>query len=124
MEYEGIIGTMNIGLGLTVLIIMLYYFMTHKTLDELSRRLLLTGFFFGIHELTFFLGDSFVYELTKILFFITLFYSLIFLIRHNAILKERLEEQKVRNKELKGITEEIAQSWLAEKEAPKDRQRT
>jgi Ca2+/Na+ antiporter len=88
-------------------------------MDELSRRFLLAGFFFAVHELTFFLGDDFVYELTKMLFFVTLFYSLLFVVTQNSNLQKELEDQKARNKKLKEMTEEITQSWLEEKEERK-----
>ncbi len=107
IEYGGIIGVANVALSLAVLAMLIYYFKARSTLDELSGRLLLTGIFLGIHELTFFLEDAFVYELTKTLFFIMLFYSLVFIVRHNTTLKERLEEQNTFNTELKNRMEEI-----------------
>ncbi len=107
----------------TVIVIALYvaYVLKHRKLDELSRRFLFAGFFFGIHELTFFVGDAFIYELTKMLFFITLFYSLAFVVTQNSTLQKELGKQKERNTKLRKITEEITQSWLAEKEEQKDR---
>ncbi len=105
--YDGIVGIANVVLSLLVLIMLLYYLKFRSSMDELSRRLLLAGFFLGIHELTFFLGNSFVYELTKTLFFITLFYSLMFIVKHNIVLKEKLEENEMSNMELKRRLEEI-----------------
>jgi glycerol-3-phosphate acyltransferase PlsY len=107
MEYGGIIGVTNVILSLAVLIMLLYYFKFRATLDELSRRFLFAGLFLGIHELTFFLGDSFIYELTKTLFFITLFYSLIFVVRHNSAIQEKLTEQETFNTELKKRLEDL-----------------
>ncbi|MEE8403547.1 MAG: hypothetical protein V3R93_07310 [Candidatus Hydrothermarchaeaceae archaeon] len=107
MDYGGIIGVANVALSLTVLAMLIYYFKFHSTLDELSRRFLFAGFFLGIHELTFFLEDPFVYELTKTLFFIALFYSLMFIVRHNTSLKEKLEKQETFNEELKKRLEEL-----------------
>jgi len=101
MEHGGLIEIANAAFGLVVLAMLLYYLKFHRTLDELSRRFLVAGFFFGIHELTFFLGSTFVYELTKTLFFITLFYSLMFVVRHNSSLNEKLAEQETFNAELK-----------------------
>lgn len=115
METETIAGALNIVFTIAVFVIYFYYIAAHKSLDELSRRFLLSGFFFVIHELTFFLGDAFVYELTKVLFFISLFYSLLFVVTQNQDLKKELAEQKARNERLKETTEEIAESWLAEK---------
>ena len=106
-EYGGIIGITNVILSLAVLIMLLYYFKARATLDELSRRFLFAGLFLGIHELTFFLGDTFIYELTKTLFFITLFYSLIFMVRHNSTLQEKLAEQETFNTELKKRLEDL-----------------
>ena len=115
-EYGGIIGITNVILGLAVVVMLLYYFKLRATLDELSRRFLFAGLFLGIHELTFFLGDTFVYEMVKILFFITLFYSFISVLRYNSTLQEKLTEQKGFNTKLKKNLEEISQSWLMEKE--------
>ncbi len=106
-EYGGIIGITNVILSLAVLIMLLYYFKLRATMDELSRRFLFAGLFLGIHELTFFLGDNFIYELTKTLFFITLFYSLIFVVRHNSAIQEKLTEQETFNTELKKRLEDL-----------------
>lgn len=103
MEYEGLIGIANVVLSLIVFAIVLYYLKVRSTLDELSRRFLLAGFFLGVHELTFFLKDDFVYELTKTLFFIALFYSLISVVR----IKEKLKDHEALNAELKKRLEEL-----------------
>lgn len=116
MEYGAIVGITNVAFSLGILAILIYYIVVHRTMDELSRRFLLAGFFFGVHELTFFLGDAFVYELTKMLFFVALFYSLISVVTQNLTLKKELGEQRARNKELKKMAEEISESWLAEKD--------
>lgn len=115
MELETIIGITNVVFSITVIALLFYYIIGHKTIDELSRRFLLAGFFFGVHELTFFLGDDFIYELTKMLFFLSLFYSLLYVVTQNSDLRKELDEQKARNKKLKELTEEISASWLAEK---------
>ncbi len=116
MEYGGIVGITNVAWSLIIFAMLLYYLKARATLDELSRRFLFAGFFFGIHELTLFLGDAFVYEMAKILFFITLFYSFISVLRYNSTLQEKLTEQKGFNTKLKKNLEEISQSWLMEKE--------
>jgi heme exporter protein D len=121
LEVWGLIRITKIVFTLIVLALYVLYVLRHRRLDELSRRFLLSGFFFGIHELTFFMGDAFIYELTKMLFFISLFYSLLFIVRQNTNLKKELEEQKARNKKLKERTEEIAESWLAEKKDKRNR---
>ncbi|MBU2560124.1 hypothetical protein KKA03_04435 [archaeon] len=111
----GLTGATNIFFSFAVFAIYILYVAKHRKIDELSRRFILAGFFFGIHELTFFLGDPFVYELTKMLFFMVLFYSFLSVVTQNMGLKRELDEQKERNAKLKERAEEIAKSWLAEK---------
>jgi RsiW-degrading membrane proteinase PrsW (M82 family) len=101
MAYEEVIWTTNIGFTVIVVILCLYYIMRSKRLDELARRLLLVGFFFAVHELSFFLFDTFIYELTKTLFFLTLFYALVYIISVNAQINKRLEKEERISKELK-----------------------
>jgi hypothetical protein len=115
VDQELIAGITNAVFSLAVFALYFYYILVHKKVDELSRRFLLAGFFFCIHELTFFLGNDFVYELTKMLFFMALFYSLVFVVTKNADLKKELEEQKERNDKLKKSVEEISEAWLLEK---------
>jgi hypothetical protein len=105
--YEGLVEVTNIGLSLAVLAIAIYYFKARSKLDELSGRFLLAGFFLGIHELTFFLGDPFVQELTKTLFFITLFYALIFIVQQNTALEEDITKHGISNEELKKRLDEL-----------------
>lgn len=105
--YGGLIEIANVSLSLIVLVIALYYFAARKKLDELSRRFLLAGFFFGIHEMTFSLGDPFIQELTKTLFFLTLFYALIFIVQQNSALEKNLSEQEKFNQDLKERLEEL-----------------
>jgi glycerol-3-phosphate acyltransferase PlsY len=105
--YGGLIGLTNVGLSIAIFVILIYYFKLRTSLDELSRRFLLAGFFLGVHELTFFLGDDFVYELTKTLFFVALFYSLVYIVRHNVNMKEKLDEQNTFAEELKKRLEEV-----------------
>lgn len=111
--YDGLIGVTNVGLSLAVLAMLLYYLKVRNTLDELSRRFLFAGFFLGVHELTFFLKNNLVYELTKTLFFITLFYALVFVIRHNVTLTEKLDEQEKFNQELKNRLDELKEEIVA-----------
>jgi hypothetical protein len=102
LAFSSLIGITNTAF--TILVVVLYV-----------RRLLFSGFFFAIHELTYFLGNPFVYEMTKMLFFLMLFYSLHFVVTENTTLRMELDEQKVRNIKLKELTEEISESWLEEK---------
>jgi hypothetical protein len=101
------VGITNIGLSLAVLAIAVYYVRTRSKLDEMSGRFLLSGFFLGVHELTFFLGDTFIQELTKTLFFITLFYALLSIVQRNAELEKNLAEQGALNAELKKRLDEL-----------------
>jgi hypothetical protein len=115
LAFSSLIGITNTAFTILVVVLYVAYVLRHKTLDELSRRLLFSGFFFAIHELTYFLGNPFVYEMTKMLFFLVLFYSLHFVVTENMALRTELDEQKVRNTKLKELTEEISESWLEEK---------
>ena len=105
--YEGLVGITNLALSIVVLAILVYYFRVRSKLDELSGRFLLAGFFLGIHELTFFLGDPFVQELTKTLFFIALFFALIFIVQSNRALEENLTSQDKLNEDLKKRLDEL-----------------
>lgn len=105
--YEGLLVITNVGLSLAVLVIAVYYVKNRSKLDELSGRFLLSGFFLGVHELTFFLGDPFIQELTKTLFFITLFYALLFIVQRNAELEKNITEQEELNTELKKRLDEL-----------------
>lgn len=107
VAYGGLLGITNVGFSLVVLVIVLYYIKSHSKLDELSRRFLFSGFFLGIHQVTFFLGDDFIYALTNTLFFISLFYSLIYIVRHNTVLNKKLEEHESSNTELKNRLDEL-----------------
>jgi Ca2+/Na+ antiporter len=115
LDSGGLTGATNIFFTFVVFALYILYVVRHRKIDELSRRFILAGFFFGVHELTFFLGDPFVYELTKMLFFMALFYSFLSVVTQNMSLKKELDEQKERNAKLKERAEEISKSWLAEK---------
>jgi O-antigen ligase len=104
---EGLVGVTNLVLSIIVLAILMYYFKVRNKLDELSGRFLLAAFFLGVHELTFFLGNPFVQELTKTLFFITLFFALIFIVQHNMALEENLTKQEKLNEDLKKRLDEL-----------------
>ena len=106
-SYMGLLGITNIGFSLVVLAIVIYYVKARGKLDELSRRFLIAGLFLGVHELTFFLKDDFIYELTKTLFFIALFYSLVYIVRHNTATDKKLEDQESSNSEMKKRMEEL-----------------
>ncbi len=106
-EYEGLVGITNLVLSVVVLAILVYYFRVRSKLDELSGRFLLAAFFLGIHELTFFLGDPFIQELTKTLFFITLFFALLYIVQHNKVLEENLTNQDKLNEDLRKRLEEL-----------------
>jgi multisubunit Na+/H+ antiporter MnhB subunit len=104
---EGLIGFTNLALSVIVILLLLYYFRVRSKLDELSGRFLLAGFFLGVHELTFFLGDPFVQELTKTLFFIALFFALLFIVQNNKALEETLTNQGKLNEDLKERLDEL-----------------
>ncbi len=101
MLTDAIMFALNVALVVIVFSILLYYLANSKKLDELSRRILLVGFFLSVHELTFFLLNPFVYELTKTIFYMTLFYVLIYLITVNKETNKRLMEAEELGNELK-----------------------
>ncbi len=104
---ETIVGIANATISVAVLLILVYYLKFHTRLYELSRRFLFAGLFLGIHQLTFFLNNPLVYELTKTMFFLTLFYSLMFIVRNSEGLELKLLEQEKFNRELKARLDEI-----------------
>lgn len=71
-----------------------------RKLDGLSRRFLLAGFFYSVHELSFFLNDPALFELTKVMFFLIFFYSLVQIISLDEETRKRLEEAKQLNAEM------------------------
>jgi hypothetical protein len=93
MDYQDILLATNLCFSVVVLVLFVYYLGRHRRLDELSRRLLLMGFFLGVHELTSFLHDPLIYELTKVIFFLTMFYALLYVVSNNVRVTERLEQQ-------------------------------
>lgn len=107
IAYEGLVGFTNLALSIVVLAILVYYLRVRSKLDELSGRFLLAAFFLGIHELTFFLEDPFIQEMTKTLFFITLFFALIFIVQSNRVLEENLTNQDKLNEDIKKRLEEL-----------------
>lgn len=94
MSYEGPIWALNLGLGVIIVILCAYYIARRRRLDALSRRLVLVGLFYAIHEMSFFLFDPVIYELTKTLFFLTLFYALAYIISMNLKIEKGLEERE------------------------------
>lgn len=92
----GLVRLINYVLIAGIFALLAYYLLRAKRLDEISRRLLLVGFFFAIHELSFFLDDSLVFELTNTLFFIVMFYALVYI----ASMSKRLEKKEEADAEM------------------------
>ena len=75
-----------------------YYIVNRRRMEEMSRRLILVGIMFSVHELSFLLHDNVLYQLTGIMLMITLFYALIFVTNVNKKVTEttqRLEESEI-----------------------------
>jgi len=81
-----------------------------RKLDGLSRRLLLAGFFYSVHELSFFLNDPALFELTKVMFFLIFFYSLVNIISLDEETRKRLEEAEWLNAETKKRLERLKEN--------------
>ena len=95
---EGIFFSANMGIIGVVAVLLVVYIAKGKKMDELTRRLLLVGFFLAVHELSYFLLNELIYELTKTLFFITLFYAFAFVINMHVQNTERIHETyKIKN---------------------------
>lgn len=93
---DGVIRIINYILVGGIALLVAYYLYKAKELDEVSRRLLLVGLFFAIHELSFFLKDPIVFELTNTLFFIVMFYTLVYI----ATMNKKLEMKEVSDTEM------------------------
>jgi hypothetical membrane protein len=100
---EGLVRLLNYVLIAGIFVLLVYYLLRAKRLDEISRRLLLVGFFFAIHELSFFLNDPMVFELTNTLFFIVMFYALVYI----ASMNKRLEKKEEADVEMLGRLEKL-----------------
>ncbi|MEE8357996.1 MAG: hypothetical protein V3R82_01100 [Candidatus Hydrothermarchaeales archaeon] len=80
-----------------------YYWVNRLRMEEMSRRLILVGIMFSVHELSFLLHDKVVYQLTEIMLMIALFYALIFVTDVNKKVTEttqKLEEAEIDHAEL------------------------
>ncbi len=95
---EGIFFSANMGIIGVVVVLLIVYIAKAKRMDELTRRFLLVGFFLAVHELSYFLLNGLIYELTKTLFFITLFYAFAFVINMHVKSAESIQETyKIKN---------------------------
>lgn len=81
-----------------------------RKLDGLSRRFLLAGFFYSVHELSFFLNDPALFELTKVMFFLIFFYSLVHIISLDEETRKRLGETERLNAETKKRLERLKEN--------------
>ncbi|MFQ5887179.1 MAG: hypothetical protein ACE5HY_00610 [Candidatus Hydrothermarchaeales archaeon] len=91
IAYESLIKFTTLGLIAVVLLLILYYIRVSRLLEEWERRILVAVLFFAVHELSFFLNEAFIYQLTNMLFIIALLYSLAYVFSFERKLKE-LEE--------------------------------
>ncbi len=98
----------NVAFALAILLLLAYYVLKHRQLDESSRRFLLVGFFFAINELSFFF-DPLIYELTKIVFFLVLFYAMVSIMTLNVKAHKKIEQQEKDFEEMKIRLERIRQ---------------
>jgi hypothetical membrane protein len=99
----GLVRLINYVLIAGIFVLLAYYLLRAKRLDEISRRLLLVGFFFAIHELSFFLNDPLIFELTNTLFFIVMFYALVYI----ASMSKRLEKKEEADAEMLARLEKL-----------------
>ncbi len=82
----------SVGFGATTLVICAYYLMRGRHIDALSRKFILAGFFFAVHQLSVSLADEIIYELTKVAFFIVFFYAIAGIVSTHAETIKKLEE--------------------------------
>lgn len=101
-----LVWSINVTFALVILALVAYYMLKRRELDELSRRFLLVGFFFSINELAFFY-DPLIYELTKIIFFLVLFYTMVRIIALNYEMHIKLAQQGQNYEEMKARLERI-----------------
>lgn len=109
---DGFVRLVNYVFIAGILILLSFYLLRAKRLDEVSRRLLLVGFFFAVHELSFFLNDPLVFELTNTLFFIVMFYALVYI----ASMNQRLEKKEKADEELLQRLEKLREALEGEKQ--------
>jgi hypothetical protein len=67
-------------LVISIVALIIYFLRSYNRFEEWERRILAVILFFAIHELSVFIGDAFITQLTRILFNITLLYTLLYVI--------------------------------------------
>ncbi len=107
--FERFITLALIGIILAVVV---SAFRSVRRTEEWERRIIILVLFFAIHELTFFLEDAFISQLTNMLFVISLLYALLYVFSFEKKLAE-IEEQ--RKEFLSGLEELRNMKELREK---------
>ena len=105
LTYESLIRLVEVGLTViaTILVILaLYYIRSFKRREKWEQRLIILALLFIVHELSFFLEERFISQLTEMLFIIGLLYALAYVFTFEKKMKD-IEEQ--RKEVLKGLEE-------------------
>ncbi|RMF89993.1 MAG: hypothetical protein D6733_05015 [Methanobacteriota archaeon] len=103
IAYEALTEFITLFLTVAVLAVIVYSIRGFRLMEEWERRILIVVLFFAIHEMSFFLGEAFIYQLTNMLFVVALLYALAYVFSFEKKLTE-MEEQR---KELLSYMEEI-----------------
>jgi hypothetical protein len=93
---------MTLALIFLILALTLNILLSAKKKQEWERRILVVVLFFAIHELTFFLKEPIISQLTDMLFVISLLYALMYVFAFEKKIAN-IEEQ--RKEFLKGLEE-------------------
>ncbi len=92
----------TLALILLILVLTIHILFTAKKKQEWERRILAVVLFFAVDELTFFLNDPFISQLTNMLFVISLLYALMYVFTFE---KKIAEMEEARQEFLKGLEE-------------------
>jgi hypothetical protein len=95
--YESLIRFITYTLIFSAIILILYFLKSSKRLEEWERRIFMVVLFYVVHEISFFLEEPFIYQLTGMLFVVGLVYSLFYVFSFE--MKIKMAETKIKDAE-------------------------
>ncbi len=76
VEINTLVDFITMLLIFTIVALTIYYLKKKSRLEEWQRRILIVSIFYAVHQLSFYL-DELVFQLTNMLFIISLFYAIV-----------------------------------------------
>ncbi len=115
-EFTGVVQLLSLFLLAVILFSSFYFFKKRSKSEEWQRRVLLVVIFYAIHELSFYLHESIIYQFTNIVFMVFLLYALIHVMAFERTIEEVKDERREilkRLEEMKKVYEKGEASWPA-----------